>query len=47
LLTGQPYLVRTRDGKEMPLNTWLTDALREHRQHDGNWSPSFPHSVRV
>ena len=36
LLTGQPYLVRTRDGKEMPLNTWLTDALREHRQHDGN-----------
>jgi hypothetical protein len=22
LLTGQPYLVRTRDGKEMPLNAW-------------------------
>ena len=36
LLTGQPYLVRTSDGKEMPLHTWLTDALREHRQHDGN-----------
>ena len=33
LQTGQPYLVRTRDGKEMPLNTWLTDALREHRRN--------------
>ena len=34
LLTGQPYLVRTRDGKEMPLNTWLSDALREHREKE-------------
>jgi hypothetical protein len=31
LLTGQPYLVRARDGKEMPLNVWLTDALKKHR----------------
>ena len=34
LLTGQPYLVRTRDGKEMPLNTWLSNALREHRENE-------------
>ena len=42
LLTGKPYLVRTRDGKEMPLNAWLTDALENiasmtaidlHRSH--------------
>ena len=31
LLTGQPYLVRTADGKEMPLSVWLTDALKKHR----------------
>jgi uncharacterized protein DUF5329 len=31
LQTGQPYLVRTRDGKEMPLSVWLTDALKKHR----------------
>jgi hypothetical protein len=31
LLTGQPYLVRTRDGKETTLSIWLTDALKEHR----------------
>jgi Family of unknown function (DUF5329) len=31
LLTGQPYMVRTSDGKEMPLNVWLTDALKKHR----------------
>ena len=31
LLTGQPYLVRTADGKEMQLNAWLTDALKRHR----------------
>ena len=31
LMTGQPYLVRTKDGKEMPLNRWLTDALEKHR----------------
>ena len=34
LLTGQPYLVRTSDGKEMPLNTWLSNALREHRENE-------------
>src|SRR5205807_7914873 len=34
LLTGQPYLVRTRDGKEMPLNTWLSNALREQRGNE-------------
>jgi Family of unknown function (DUF5329) len=34
LLTGQPYLVRTHDGKEMPLNTWLSNALREHRENE-------------
>jgi Family of unknown function (DUF5329) len=31
LLTGQPYLVRTKDGKEMRLDAWLTEALRKHR----------------
>jgi hypothetical protein len=31
LLTGQPYLVRTKDGKEMHLDAWLTDALKKHR----------------
>jgi len=35
LLTGQPYLVRTRDGKEMPLSTWLSNALREYRENEG------------
>jgi len=31
LLTGQPYLVRTRDGKAMHLDEWLTQALEKHR----------------
>jgi Family of unknown function (DUF5329) len=31
LLTGQPYLVRTKDGKEMQLSAWLTEALKKHR----------------
>jgi Family of unknown function (DUF5329) len=31
LLTGQPYLVRTKDGKEMHLDAWLTEALKQHR----------------
>ena len=31
LLTGKPYLVRTPDGKEMRLDVWLTDALKEYR----------------
>jgi Family of unknown function (DUF5329) len=35
LLTGQPYLVRSRDGEEMPLSSWLSNALREHREKEG------------
>ena len=31
LLTGKPYLVRTPDGKEMHLDVWLADALKEYR----------------
>jgi Family of unknown function (DUF5329) len=31
LLTGKPYLVRTPNGKEMRLDIWLTDALKEYR----------------
>ena len=31
LLTGQPYLVRTRDGNEIQLSAWLTEALNKHR----------------
>jgi hypothetical protein len=31
LLTGEPYLVRAPDGKEMRLDIWLTDALKEYR----------------
>ena len=31
LLSGQPYQVRTPDGKEMRLDAWLTDALKKHR----------------
>jgi hypothetical protein len=34
LLTGEPYLVRTRDGKEMHLDAWLTEALKQHRAAD-------------
>ena len=30
LLTGQPYLVRMPDGKEVRLDAWLTTALKEH-----------------
>lgn len=31
LLSGQPYLVRLPDGKEMHLDAWLTEALKQHR----------------
>jgi hypothetical protein len=31
LLTGKPYLVRTRDGKELHLDEWLAEALKAHR----------------
>jgi len=34
LLTGQPYLVRTRNGEEISLNIWLSNALREHREKE-------------
>ena len=36
LLTGKPYLVRAPDGKEMRLDVWLTDALKDYRasKHD-------------
>ena len=30
LLTGQPYKVRTADGKEMRLDAWLMAALKAH-----------------
>lgn len=36
LQTGQPYLVKKRDGKEMPLSDWLTDALNAHRSQAGH-----------
>jgi hypothetical protein len=31
LLSGKPYLVRLLDGKEMHLDAWLTEALKQHR----------------
>jgi len=31
LLTGKPYVVRTPDGKEMRLDVWLTEALKQYR----------------
>ena len=31
LLSGQPYLVRTKDGKETRLDAWLTEALEKHQ----------------
>ncbi len=33
ILSGKPYLVRLPDGKEMHLDAWLTDALKQHRSH--------------
>ena len=33
ILSGKPYLVRLPDGKEMHLEAWLTDALKQHRNH--------------
>jgi hypothetical protein len=35
LLTGQPYLVRTRDGKQRRLDEWLAEALKEHQKESG------------
>ncbi len=36
LLTGQPYLVQTKDGKELHLDDWLIVSLKTHRaaKHD-------------
>ena len=36
LLTGQPYLVQTKDGKKLNLDDWLIAALKAHRadKHD-------------
>ena len=34
LLTGKPYLVRPRGGKEQPMTEWLTEALKVHRAAD-------------
>lgn len=31
LLTGKPYLVKPKGGKEQTLSDWLTEALRAHR----------------
>jgi len=31
LVTGKPYLVRTPDGKEMRLDVWLGEALKQYR----------------
>jgi hypothetical protein len=31
LVTGEPYRVRTADGKEVRLDAWLTDALKAHQ----------------
>jgi hypothetical protein len=32
LLSGKPYLVRPKAGKETRLDEWLTEALKQHRQ---------------
>ena len=32
LLSGKPYLVRTKAGKETRLDEWLTEVLKQHRQ---------------
>lgn len=31
LLTGKPYLVKMSDGKELHLDAWLTEALKDYR----------------
>jgi uncharacterized protein DUF5329 len=36
LLTGKPYLVRTSDGKEMHLDAWLTEALKDRQAQSPN-----------
>jgi len=34
ILSGKPYLVRLPDGKEMHLDAWLTEALKQHRSEN-------------
>lgn len=36
LLTGQPYLIRTKEGNEMPLNVWLKNELRQREKDEAN-----------
>jgi hypothetical protein len=50
LLTGQPYLVRTREGQEMPLSTWLSnysgniEKMKRSNLHLRGGSPSWERS---
>lgn len=32
LQTGQPYMVRTKDGKELRCDEWLKEVLKEYRK---------------
>jgi hypothetical protein len=32
LMTKKPYVIRTKDGKIMPSETWLQEALRQYRK---------------
>ena len=34
LLSGQPYLIRPREGNEMPLSAWLMNELRQHQKDE-------------
>src|SRR5436305_13526208 len=34
LLTGQFYLIRPRQGSEMPLSAWLRNELRQHQKDE-------------
>jgi hypothetical protein len=35
LLTGTPYMVRPKGGKEEPMSEWLTQVLKAHRAAAG------------
>ena len=32
LQTGQPYMVRTKEGKELRCDEWMTNVLKEYRR---------------
>ena len=32
LVTGQPYMVRTKEGKELRCDEWLKEVLKEYRK---------------